>query len=79
MAMFKITREQAEESIYDPEDDPGEWAPNSLAILNLETGDLDPISYNSRNGFDNCFKLARRAGTGYIEYVNPAVAAVYDA
>jgi len=63
--------------IYGPEEDPGEWAPGSLAILNMETGHLGPMSYWATNGLDECFRLSDAAGVGFIEYVNAAVAAVY--
>lgn len=78
MTIFGITRQQAEEAIYAPEDDPGEWAPTSKAILNLETGALAPMGYWEPTGFHESTHLSRTAGFGFIEYVNAAVAAVYE-
>lgn len=77
MALYGITRAEAERSIYAPADDPGEWAPSALAIINFEQGHLGPASYWSPRGIDECFRLSNRAGEGFIEYINAAVAAVW--
>ncbi len=88
MELFGANRIEAENYIRSPEDDPGEWAPESLVVIYLERdgrfpddqGKIpDALGYFSRNGFDNCYKLADKAGAGFIEYINAAVAAVYPA
>jgi hypothetical protein len=78
IALYGLTAEQAEEAIYSPKDDPGEWAPGSLAIVNFEMGHLDPCSYYAPNGLDECFRLSGEAGIGFIEYLNAAIGAVYE-
>jgi hypothetical protein len=78
--LYRISQHEAEQAIVDPEDDPGEWAPNSLAVIYLEYGDnmADNIGYYAPCGMDECFRLSGRAGNGYIEWINAAVAAVYE-
>jgi hypothetical protein len=78
--LYGITRKEAEDAIVAPEDDPGEWAPDSLAVIRMEFGDhmADRIGYYAPRGLDECVRLGDAAGTGYIEYVNAAVAAVYE-
>ena len=77
--LYGLTVAQAERAIIAPEDDPGEWAPRGLAVIRLEFGDPlnDFIGYYARRGGDECCRLASKAGTGYIEWVNGGVAAVY--
>jgi len=86
MVLFGANRTEAENYIRSPEDDPGEWAPNSLAVIYLEpdmrfpedTGCIpDALDYWSPMGMENGIKLGTAAGTGYVEYINAAVAAVY--
>jgi len=86
MTLFGANRAEAENYIIAPEDDPGEWAPNSLAVIRLEpdmrfpedTGVIpDSLDYWSPTGMENGIKLGTEAGTGYVEYINAAVAAVY--
>jgi hypothetical protein len=88
MDLFGANRTEAERYIVAPEDDTGEWAPDALAIIYLEpdmrfpedTGCIpDRLGYYSRNGFDNCIRLGERAGVGFVEYFNAAVAAVWPA
>lgn len=83
--LFGANNKEAENYIREPKDDPGEWAPNSMAIIYLEpdmrfkedTGCIpNGLSYWD-NGHENCVKLTQLAGCGYIEYINAAVAAVY--
>jgi hypothetical protein len=38
----------------------------------------DNIGYYAPCGMDECFRLSGRAGNGYIEWINAAVAAVYE-
>lgn len=81
MELYGLTRKQAELSIYTPENDPGEWAPSALAILCFEYGDglADNCGYWAPSGLAECFRLSARAGVGFVEWINPAVGAVYDA
>ena len=76
--LYGISREEAEEAIVAPADDTGEWAPGSLAVIYLEYGHTQPISYWSNGALDACLALSCAAGVGYVEYVNAAVAAVYE-
>ena len=85
--LFGANRAEVEKYIVDPQDDTGGWAPNALAVIYLEadfrfpedTGCIpDALDYWGPTGADNCFKLGDEAGTGYIEYINAAVAAVYE-
>lgn len=87
MALFGANEKEATHYIVEPKDDRGEWAPRSLAVIYLEPNMTFPedtacipdmLGYYSRNGFDNCVKLGEKAGVGYIEYINAAVAAVYE-
>jgi hypothetical protein len=68
------TPEQAAKGIVEPEDGNG-WAPHSLAVIFMEG--QTPMNYWA-GGMEQGFKLAALAGIGYIEFVNPAVAAVYE-
>lgn len=70
------TLEQAAGGIVAPEDDRGEWAPGSLAVIYMEG--QTPMDYWG-NGHEDAFKLAELAGVGYVEFINAAVAAVYPA
>lgn len=69
------TPEQAVRGIVAPEDDPGQWAPNSLAIIYMEG--QTPMDYWG-SGMEDGFKLASLAGVGHVEFINAAVAAVYE-
>jgi len=77
---YGISQREAEQAIVAPENDPGEWAPNSLAVIYLEFGDnmADQIGYFAPRGMDECIRLSDGAGSGYIEWINAAVAAVYE-
>ena len=77
--LYGLTVAQAERAIIASEDDPGEWAPGSLAVIRLEFGDPlnDHIGYFALRGLDECFRLSGKAGIGYVEWVNGGVAAVY--
>jgi hypothetical protein len=86
MALFGANRTEAERYIVPPDEDRGEWAPDSLAVIYLEPDGRfkedtyaipDALNYHGQHGFDNCIALGDKAGQGYIEYINPAVAAVY--
>ena len=78
MSLFGATRAEAELAIVAPWNDPGEWAPNSQAIIYLEfDGPLSEALDYWGDGFENCIRLGEKAGLGYIEYINSAVAAVY--
>ena len=85
--LFKANDTEAARYILDPKDDTGENAPNSLCIIYLEPNFTFPedtgcipykLDYWSRNGHENCILLAGQAGIGWIEYINAAVAAVYE-
>jgi len=80
MRLYGLTRTEAERSIYSSEDDPGEWAPDALAVICLENGDglSDACGYYSPGGLDECIRLADEAGIGFVEWINPAVAAVWE-
>jgi len=69
------TMEQARQGIVAPEDDRGEWAPGSLAVIYMEG--QTPMDYWG-NGMEDGFRLAALAGVGYVEFINAAVAAVYE-
>lgn len=77
------SRKEAETYIVNPQDDPGEWAPDALAIIYLEpTGHdkgviPDQLSFWSSTGIDRGIDLGDAAGAGRIEYINAAVAAVW--
>ena len=74
--LWGMTAEEAAIGIVAPADDRGEWAPNSLAVIYVEG--QTPINYWER-GAEQCEKLSAEAGVGYIEFINAAVAAVYEA
>jgi hypothetical protein len=85
--LFGANEAESKAYIVDPSEDPGEWAPRSLAVIYLEanftfpedTGVIpDKLGYWSPGGMDNCYRLGLEAGVGYIEYINAAVAAVYQ-
>lgn len=76
--LFKLTEAQAIRSIYTPNDDRGQWAPKSKAIINFEHGDLPQCGYYAPKGLDNCIAWACEAGVGYVEYYNAAIAAVWE-
>lgn len=69
------TADEAKQGIVAPEDDRGEWAPNSLAVIYMEG--QTPMDYWGA-GHEDAFKLAELAGVGYVEFINAAVAAVYE-
>jgi len=69
------TPEQAAEGIVHPDDDNGQWAPGSLAVIYMEG--QTPMDYWG-DGHDKASELAELAGIGYVEFVNAAVAAVYE-
>ena len=80
VGMFGITPDQAAEAIYTQRDDPGEWAPKSLVILNMETGWLG--DYYEPGHIDRFYDLGEAANRSlekhtYIEYQNAAIAAVF--
>jgi len=85
MSLFGANKAEAENYIVAPKDDPGQWAPRALAIIYLEP-DMrfpedtacipDALDYYGK-GFDNSLTLADKAGTGFVEYINAAVAAVW--
>lgn len=86
MELFGANEKEAANYIRNPKNDPGKWSPHALAIIYLEPDGRfpedtfcipDALDYYGR-GFDNCIALAQAAGVGFIEYINPAVAAVYD-
>jgi len=68
------TLDEAKAGIVHPDEDRGEWAPGSLAVIYMEG--QTPMDYWGR-GHDDAFKLAELAGVGYVEFINAAVAAVY--
>jgi len=69
------TMKQAEQGIVHPDDDRGEWAPGSLAVIYMEG--QTPMDYWGQ-GHEDAFKLGALAGVGYVEFINAAVAAVYE-
>lgn len=77
MRLYGITEGEAKAAIYCPTEDPGEWAPKSMAVINLETGHL-PVSYWSPTFLDQCIELGDAAGVGYVECINAAICAVYE-
>ena len=83
MELFGASAYEANIYIVAPEDDPGEWAPNALAIIYLEfrggnKEDKGKIP-SALKDYDNALKCGQRAGIGYIEHINAAVAAVWPA
>jgi len=77
--IWGLTKKEAASCIYHPRNDPGEWAPKSLAVINLEMGLLPWCDYYHPEGLDNCVRLSQEAdgGVTYVEWVNAAIAAVY--
>ena len=73
--LWGMTPEDAAEGIVSPEEDSGQWAPNSLAVIYMEG--QTPMDYWG-DGFEQGLLLAAKAGVGYIEFINAAVAAVYE-
>ena len=78
-----ITKEEAEHYIRLPEDDPGENAPDALAIVYLEQTGHDSgliptyLDYYGE-GAGNGFELDKAANVdAHLEYQNAAVAAVW--
>lgn len=67
--------------------EPNDWAPGSLGVILLEpdlrtegdTGTLPGhLSYYGPDGFGSCERLDHAAGCRtFIEYINPAVAAIW--
>ena len=74
--LYGYSREQAEACIYSPENDPGEWAPRALVILNLEKG-LPALGLYSGDWLEESSRLGSVAGVGFVEHINGAVAAVW--
>ena len=72
--LWGMTPEAAAKGIVEPEDGNG-WADNSLAVIFMEG--QTPMDYWG-DGMEQGFKLAALAGVGYVEFVNAAVAAVYE-
>jgi len=72
--LWGMSPEDAANGIVEPEDGNG-WADNSLAVIFMEG--QTPMDYWG-DGMEQGFKLAALAGVGYIEFVNAAVAAVYE-
>ena len=84
--MFGVNKVSAERYIVAPEDDRGEWAPESVAVIYLEPNGTfpeddykipDALGYYSRNGLDNCIELGAKCGVT-VEWINAAVAACYE-
>ena len=73
--VYGITEVQAAQAIYTPYDDSGQWAPDSLVIINLEYGHIS--SYWDADFWYKVNKMSAMAGTGYVECINPAICAVY--
>ena len=74
--LYGYTREQAEVCIYSPANDPGEWAPDALVILNLERG-LGPLAYYGPDFVGGGIELQEEAGVGFVEHYNAAIACVW--
>lgn len=78
--IFGVSKELAEQSIYLPEDDMGEWAPNSLSVVNFEHGLPNP-SYEAFDGWYDVSELATEiAGENnpsFMETINGAMGAIY--
>ena len=72
--LWGMTPEDAAKGIVGPDEDPGQWAPDSLAVIYMEG--QTPMDYWG-DGMEQGFKLADLAGVGYVEFINAAVAAVY--
>lgn len=77
MHLYGISEEEAIRAIVDPLDDPGEWAPTASVILYLERAALAQLDYWGYDHLGACHKLEKEAGVGWIETINPGVAAVY--
>jgi len=73
--LWGMTPEDAAKGIVHPDEDRGEWAPGSLAVIYMEG--QTPMDYWG-NGHEDSFKLGELAGIGYVEFINAAVAAVYE-
>jgi hypothetical protein len=85
--LFQANEVECRTYIVDPTEDTGQWAPDALAIIYLEP-DMrqkedegiipNSLSYYEPDGFENGIKLGQEAGIGFVEYINAAVAAVYE-
>lgn len=84
--LYGVSPEEAATYIKAPEDDPGGWAPDALAIVYLEADMRTPsdtgtiptrLGYWSQGGLEECIRLGQAAGVGFVEYINAAVAAVW--
>lgn len=73
--LWGMSPEDAARGIVAPDEDPGQWAPNSLAVIYMEG--QTPMDYWG-DGMEQGFRLAAVAGVGYVEFINAAVAAVYE-
>ncbi len=78
---------ETETYILHPDDDRGRNAPGALAIIYLEAdcrqeGDAgilpSMLDYYSERGIENCVRLGGAVPGTYVEYINAAVAAVYE-
>jgi len=73
---FGVTEEEVKLAVVNAEDDAGGWATGAHTIIYMEF-DIGLVYYSPRF-LDDCCDLANKARLGYIECINPAVAAVYD-
>lgn len=73
--LWGMSYEDAAKGIVAPDEDRGQWAPNSLAVIYMEG--QTPMDYWG-DGMEQGFRLASVAGVGYVEFINAAVAAVYE-
>jgi len=73
--LWGMTPEAAAKGIVAPDEDPGQWAPDSLAVIYMEG--QTPLDYWG-DGMEQGFRLQALAGIGYVEFINAAVAAVYE-
>ena len=73
--LWGMTPEDAAKGIVEPGEDSGQWAPDSLAVIYMEG--QTPMNY-WEDGMEQGFRLQALAGIGYVEFINAAVAAVYE-
>jgi len=76
--LFGISEDEAERCIIQSNADAGQNAPHALVILRLEHG-LDALSFHGPDPLGATSRLDVEANAGtFTEYVNGAVAAIYE-
>ena len=64
-----------QESVYTGEGDPGQWSPNALAVIHIESTDIP--SNDDVPSIEKWAAASADLGNAFFEHVNAAVVAVY--